>query len=72
VWLEIGRADETVTMRPLDAPVLAFRREIAAGVTLEAAAEAAFAIAPDFDLAAALAALFRDGLVIGVSMGGAD
>jgi hypothetical protein len=66
VGLEIGRTGEIVTMRPLDAPALAFRRALAAGVTLEAAAEAAFAIASDFDLAAALAALFRDGLVVGV------
>jgi hypothetical protein len=43
-----------------------FRSRIADGATLGTAAEAALAVAPDFDLAATLAALFEANSVSGV------
>jgi hypothetical protein len=67
VRLEVHRAGTEVLMRALDAPSFAFRQTLRQDGTLEAAAIAAFAQDPAFDLAAALGALFREGAVIGVS-----
>lgn len=68
VRLEIGRSDNEVAMRALDAPAFAFRAALAQGGTLEEAAIAAFTADPEFDLAAALARLFHDGAVTGVAL----
>lgn len=62
-WLEIRRAAGGVEMRHLPSDVFAFRQALSDGATLAAAAEAGLACDPGFDLAAALAGLFRDGLV---------
>jgi hypothetical protein len=64
VHLEIRRTKELriVRLRPA---VWIFRSGIAEGATLGAAAAEALAIAGDFDLAPALAALFDAGLVVG-------
>jgi hypothetical protein len=62
--LEIRRTKELRIVR-LPPAVWAFRSAIAEGATLGAAATEALAIAADFDLAPALAALFDAGLVVG-------
>ena len=64
VYLEIhGAGGLRITHLP--APVWTFRARIADGATLGTAAAEALAIAPDFDLALALARLFEANLVSG-------
>jgi hypothetical protein len=64
-WLEIRAADRArITELPLS--VWTFRSQIAAGASLGAAAASALAIAPDFDLAPVIAALFSAGLVLAI------
>jgi hypothetical protein len=58
VYLELSGADGLRITR-LPAVDWTFRSRIADGATLGTAAEAALAVGPDFDLAAALAALFE-------------
>jgi hypothetical protein len=65
VSLEIRRADG-LRLADLPQAVWTFRSQIADGVPLGAAATEALTVAPDFDLASALAALFDAGLVLGV------
>lgn len=67
VRLDVHRAGAEVVMRALDAPGFAFRETLRQDGTLEAAATAALTQDPAFDLAGALGALFRDGVVIGVT-----
>lgn len=67
VRLEVSREDGEVFLSRLDPGCFAFRAALGAGRTLEAAAGAALAEEPGFDLAAAIAALFADGAVVGVS-----
>jgi Putative DNA-binding domain len=67
IRLEISRAGSEMVMRALDAPGFAFRQALRHGGTLEAAATAALAYDPAFDLAGALGGLFREGAVIGVT-----
>jgi hypothetical protein len=63
VHLEIRREDDHVTLRRLEPADFAFRAALGAGATFEAAAGAALAEEPDFDLAAALRALLGKGLL---------
>jgi hypothetical protein len=65
VHLEVRRADGLQITR-LPVAVWTFRSRIADETALGAAAAEALAIAPDFDLAAELAALFAAGLVVGL------
>ena len=58
--LEVRRRADDVVMRALPAPEFAFRSALAAGEALGAATERALASDPRFDLAAALAELFRE------------
>jgi hypothetical protein len=62
--LEVRLADG-LQLSSLSAAIWTFRSRIADGVALGAAAAEALAIAPDFDLTQALAALFDAGLVVG-------
>lgn len=68
VQIEVSRQSEDVVMRTLDTAVFAFRAAIAGGAALEAAAEAALAAEPRFDLGASLADLFREGAVIDIAL----
>jgi Putative DNA-binding domain len=61
--LEIRQVDR-LRITGLPPALWTFRSRIAEGATLGAAAEAATALAPDFDLAQALAALFGEGLIV--------
>jgi Putative DNA-binding domain len=63
VHLEIRRADG-LHITPLPPALWTFRSLIGEGATLGAAAEAATALAPDFDLTQALAALFGERLIV--------
>jgi hypothetical protein len=63
-YLEVRRADG-LQLSSLPAAIWTFRSRISDGVALGAAAAEALAIAPDFDLTRALAALFDAGLVVG-------
>lgn len=65
VRLEIVRLGDGVFMRSREAGSYAFRRTLAAGGTLEAAAEEALSARPDFDVTVALLDLFRERLVTG-------
>ena len=65
VALEVRRAGDDVLFQRLLPAEFDFRRALAAGSSLGAAAEAAFRNDGNFDLAAALAALFRDTVVVG-------
>lgn len=62
--LELRGARGRFTMRRLDPGAFTFRARLGAGDNLGPAAEEALAIEPSFDVAAALAALFAEGLVI--------
>ncbi len=64
--IEIRRAGETATWQRLDPAAFAFRAALADGLALAAAAEAAVAKDPAFELAAALDPIFAEGLVIGL------
>ncbi|HTW27299.1 MAG TPA: DNA-binding domain-containing protein [Acetobacteraceae bacterium] len=65
-WLEIV-AGEHLVLRRLAPPAWHFRQRLADGATLGAAAEAALQHDSAFDLAAALATLFAEGLVVGLT-----
>lgn len=71
VHLEIRRAADGVAMRCLATDVFEFRAALAGGRTLATAAEAALAANSGFDLAAALASLFAEGLVAQAALDGA-
>lgn len=62
--LELRGAHGRFTLRRLPAGDFVFRASLAAGESLGRAAEAALAIETSFDVAAALAAVFAEGLVI--------
>ena len=62
--LELRGARGRFAIRRLDPGAFAFRSRLAAGATLAAAAEQAVQDLPSFDLPAALASLFAEGLVI--------
>jgi putative DNA-binding protein len=66
VRIEIRRCGEGSAWQRLDAGAFTFRKALAAGVTLAAAAAAASAIDPPFDLETALDRIFSDGLAIGL------
>jgi hypothetical protein len=66
--LEVGRRGPDVVLRALDAATFAFRQAIAGGATLDAATAAAFAAHAQFDLGAAVADLFRDGVVVAFTL----
>ena len=68
VWLEVRRLGDDVVFRRLDQPTFAFRRALVDGQTLEAAAQAALEIAPDFDLTGALGALLSEGVLTGFAL----
>jgi hypothetical protein len=68
VRLEIRRRDDRVTIRRLEPAEFAFRAAVGAGEAVEAAADAAIALDPDFDLGAALRGLFGEALVIGLAL----
>ncbi|MFI4985949.1 MAG: putative DNA-binding domain-containing protein [Alphaproteobacteria bacterium] len=67
-WLEVRRSGADVVMRALSGASFAFRQALQAGARLDAAAEAALAEDASFDLAAALARLFGDGLVVALAL----
>jgi len=69
VRLEVSREDGEVFLERLDEPGFAFRQALGLGATLEAAAEAALACTPDFDLTSAIAGLFQAGAVVAVTIG---
>jgi hypothetical protein len=64
--IEIRRSGEGSVWQLLDSGAFAFRGAAADRVTLTVAAATATATDPAFDLAAALARIFSDGLVIGL------
>jgi hypothetical protein len=68
VSLEIRRLGDDVVWRTLSEPEHAFRAALACGRALEDSADAALALDADFDLTAALATLFDEGLVVGVEV----
>jgi hypothetical protein len=68
VRLEIRRRDEQVTLRALEPADFVLRSALGAGTTFEAAADAAMAEDPGFDLAAALRTLLEEGLLTGWSL----
>lgn len=63
-WLELRGARGRFTLRRLAAGDFSFRARLAAGDCLGDAAEAALDLEASFDVTAALAALFAEGLVI--------
>jgi Putative DNA-binding domain len=65
-YLEVRRLDDDVTWRSLALGAFACRAALAAHRSLGEAFEAALAADPDFDLTAALQALFAEGLVVDV------
>lgn len=69
--LEVRRVEDEVVFRPLEPAAFAFRRALAAGGTLEDAAEAALGLDEAFDLPAAIAALMAEGVVVGLVRPGA-
>jgi Putative DNA-binding domain len=68
VALEVRRSGARAVFRAIGPPVHAFRASIGGGAPLLAAAEAALAEDPGFDLAFAVRALFEDALVVGVAL----
>ena len=68
VRLEVRRLGDDVVWRTLPKPEHAFRAALASGRALDDAADAALALAADFDLTRALATLFDEGLVVGVEV----
>jgi hypothetical protein len=65
VRLEIGRSGDVVRFHRARAGDFAFRSALGAGMSIARAAGLALAEEPEFDLAAALAALLREGVVVG-------
>ncbi|HUI16850.1 MAG TPA: DNA-binding domain-containing protein [Alphaproteobacteria bacterium] len=70
--LEVRRRGDDVVMRALPPPEFAFRSALAAGETLAVAAERALGSDPRFDLAAALAELFRESSVVALTLAPAE
>lgn len=68
VALEVRRWRDNVRFRRLAPDVFDFRRDLAGGLRLAAAASRARRRDPDFDLVAALTALFRESLVVRISL----
>jgi hypothetical protein len=68
VRLQLSLIDGSLRINRLPPSVWEFRSSLARGGNLAAAVTAAMAISPTFDLPAALAELFRDGLVVGLNM----
>lgn len=68
VWLEIRRSESGIGFRTLDPATFAFRKALADGDVVVDATDAALAAEPDFDLAGALRALFREGAPIGYAL----
>jgi hypothetical protein len=68
VHLEVGRRGGDVVLRVLCADTFAFRRALAGGAPLAAAAGTALAVDAQFDLGAAIAELFRDGAVVAFTL----
>ena len=68
VMLEIRREDDVVSLRRLDAAEFAFRAALGRGSTLEMAAGAALAEAPEFDVTTALRTLLGERLVTGFTL----
>ena len=66
--LEIRRIDGEVALRALPPADHALRAALAAGATLERAAEAALASDPGFDLAAALGDLLHERILVGCAV----
>lgn len=64
VHLEVARQGGGVVLRALAAASFAFRQAIAGGARLATAAATALAADAQFDLAAAIAELFREGVVV--------
>ncbi|HSB42688.1 MAG TPA: DNA-binding domain-containing protein [Methylomirabilota bacterium] len=62
-WLEVRRVGEVVGFRNLEAATFAFRRTLAEGRRLGEAVDQAVAADGNFDLAGALGALVREGLL---------
>jgi hypothetical protein len=69
--LEVRRVGDDVGVRRLAAPAFAFRQALGAGRPLGDAAEAALALDAEFDLTAALQALFQERLLTGSVLGSA-
>ena len=65
LWLEFSGARGIFRINRLDAGTFAFRRALADGAPLGEAAARGLAASPDYDVGAALASVFADGLVIG-------
>jgi hypothetical protein len=63
-WLELRGARGRFTLRRLGSGAFAFRARLGAGDSLGPAAETALGLEPSFDVGAALAALFAEGLTI--------
>jgi len=63
--IEIRRAGDAVDLRRLPLGIFAFRRALADGLVLAAAAKTATVEDPAFDLAAALDRVFGEGLAVG-------
>jgi hypothetical protein len=66
--LEVSRGDEGVVFRVLDDAEFGFRQSLAGGAPLGAALEHALGVRADFPAPDALAALFRAGLVVAVTL----
>jgi hypothetical protein len=65
VHLEVARRRDEVIYRSLDVPVFTFRQALGDGATLEAATARTLTVDGAFDLATAVADLFRDGAATG-------
>jgi hypothetical protein len=70
--LEIRQQDDAVVFRRLDAAEYNFRKALAEGRPLEAAAAAVLASEPSFDLAKALGRLMGEGLIAGFELSSPD
>ena len=70
--LEIRQQDDAVVFRRLDAAEFDFRKAIADGKSLEAAAAGVLASDPAFDLAKALHRLMGEGLIAGFQLSSPD